>query len=65
MVLHLRRRLLDGSVDPSETSKKQPDLAVYDYHSGGTEPTLIDLTITHPTSLTHISIYLNEWLLLH
>eukprot|EP01047_Picozoa_sp_COSAG01_P009801 COSAG01_NODE_406_length_17453_cov_83.218105_6_plen_3546_part_00 len=55
-LMHSRRRLSDGSVDPSDTSKKQPDLAIYDYHSGGPNPTLIDLTITHPTSSTHISL---------
>ena len=34
------------------TSQKQPDLAVYDFHQGGAQPTLLDFVVTDPTSRT-------------
>ena len=36
----------------SGTSQKQPDLAVYDFHQGGAQPTLLDVVVTDPTSST-------------
>ena len=35
--------------DPDSTIKKQPDLLVDDYHSGGSKQTLVDFTVTHTT----------------
>ena len=49
---HSRRHLPDGSMDPTDRSRKQPDLAVYDAHSGGIFPTLVDAVVTDPTAST-------------
>ena len=39
-------------MDPTDRSRKQPDLAVYDAHSGGIFPTLVDAVVTDPTAST-------------
>ena len=50
-VLRLARRTLpDGSPDPSDRSQQQPDLAIYDHHRGGANPTLVDVVVTDPTA---------------
>ena len=53
-VLRLARRSLpDGTPDPTDRSQQQPDLAIYDHHRGGANPTLVDALVTDPTAPTY------------
>jgi hypothetical protein len=51
--MHSRRTLPNGDPDPTDTSKQRPDLVIYDFHNGGPNPTLVDITVTHPTARCH------------
>ena len=50
--LNTSRVVLGMCRQPGETSKKQPDLCIYDFHNAG-QPTLVDVTATDPTALSH------------
>jgi hypothetical protein len=52
-LMHSRRTLPNGDPDPTDTSKQRPDLVIYDFHNGGPNPTLVDITVTHPTARCH------------
>ena len=52
-LMHSRRTLPNGDPDPTDTSKQRPDLVIYDFHNGGSNPTLVDITVTHPTARCH------------
>ena len=54
VLVHARRSDRNGNPDPTDQSKKQPDLAIYDTHSGGSLPTLLDLVITYPTAPSYL-----------
>ena len=50
---YMRRRLPDGTVDPADKSKKQPDGAFKLYHVHDLT-TLADVTCTHPTTASNM-----------
>jgi hypothetical protein len=51
---YMKRRLPDGSVDPADKSKKQPDGAFKLYHVHDLI-TLADVTCTHPTTASNLT----------
>ena len=55
-VVDMRRRLPDGRVDPTDTSKRQPDVVWDDWHTRAT-PLLVDVVLSHPTAASHIDVY--------
>ena len=53
VLMAARRRLESGDIDPNDVSKKQPDLEIFAFHLGGNLRTLLDITVTDPTALSH------------
>ena len=53
VLMAARRRLESGDIDPNDVSKKQPDLEIFAFHLGGNLRTLLDITVTAPTALSH------------
>jgi len=41
-----------GQIDPSDRSKKRPDVVLYDFDAAQA-PTLVDFRVTHPTTLSY------------
>eukprot|EP01052_Picozoa_sp_SAG31_P080361 SAG31_NODE_40146_length_282_cov_8.191257_1_plen_55_part_10 len=52
----MRRRLPNGQPDPTDVSKRQPDVVWHDWHNHAS-PLLIDIVVGHPTAASHISSY--------
>ena len=50
----MRRRLPDGTIDPTDTGKKQPDGAI-NLHHVHHQTTLADIVTIHPTTASYMT----------
>ena len=55
VLMNARATLADGTPDPNDVSKKQPDLVVHDPHNGGAQATLIDFVMTNPVATSNLN----------
>lgn len=55
-VIDMRRRLSNGAVDPTDRSRRQPDIVLNDFNASAS-PSLIDIVISHPTAASNRTFY--------